>query len=50
MNVRNKLECLQWVDPTYLTSVFSLPTSVLSLPDGTTIMAFADVNTDVSGC
>ncbi len=32
--------------PTNLTSVFSLGTSILSLPDGTTLMAF----TDVRGC
>jgi hypothetical protein len=36
--------------PTYLTSVFSLWTSVLSPPDGTTLTALADVNTDVAGC
>jgi hypothetical protein len=36
--------------PTYLTSIFSLRASVLSLPDGTMLTAFADVNTDVAGC
>jgi len=35
--------------PTHLTSVFALRTSIL-LPDGTTLMAFADVSTDVAGC
>jgi hypothetical protein len=34
--------------PIHLTSVFSLRTSVLSLPDGTTLMAFTDVNMDVA--
>jgi hypothetical protein len=33
--------------PTHLTSVFSLRTSVLLLPDGTMLTAFADVNMDV---
>jgi len=35
--------------PTHLTSVFALQTSIL-LPDGTTLTAFADVNTDVARC
>ncbi len=34
--------------PTHLTSVFSLQTSVLLPPDGTTLTAFTDVNTDVA--
>jgi hypothetical protein len=34
--------------PTHLTSVFSLRTSILSLPDGTTLMPFTDVNMDVT--
>jgi hypothetical protein len=34
--------------PTHLTSVFSLRTSILSLPDGTTLTAFTYVNTDVA--
>ncbi len=34
--------------PMHLTSVFSLRTSVLSLPDGTMLTAFTDVNTDVA--
>jgi hypothetical protein len=50
----NKLfEILQKISsgwkPTHLTSVFALLTSI-SLPDGTTLMAFADVNTDVARC
>jgi len=32
-----------WWKPTHLTSVFSLQTSILSPPDGTTLMAFTDV-------
>jgi hypothetical protein len=36
--------------PTSLTSVFSLRTSILLPPDGTTPTAFAVVNTDVAGC
>jgi hypothetical protein len=35
--------------PTHLTSVFSLLTSVLLLPDSTMLTAFMDVNTDVAG-
>ncbi len=35
--------------PTHLTSVFALQTSVLP-PDGTTLKAFANVNTDVAEC
>jgi hypothetical protein len=50
----NKLfEILQKISsgwkPTHLTSVFALQTSIL-LPDGTTLTAFADVNTDVARC
>jgi len=53
----NKLfEILQKISsgwkPTHLTSVFALQTSILlpELPDGTTLTAFADVNTDVARC
>jgi hypothetical protein len=41
------LRCSVW-KPTHLTSVFSLRTSALSLPDGTTLIALTDVNTDVA--
>jgi len=34
--------------PIHLTSVFSVRASVLSPPDGTTLTAFTDVNTDVN--
>ncbi len=53
----NKLVCFVLVKftcnysgwkPTHLTSVFSLWTTVLSLPDGTTLTAFTYVNTDVA--
>jgi len=36
--------------PTHLTSVFSLRTSIFTLPHGTTLTAFADVRADVAGC
>jgi hypothetical protein len=34
--------------PTHLISIFSLPTSVLSPPDSSTLTAFIDVNTNVA--
>jgi len=38
------------VNQTHLTSVFSLLTSVFTLPYGNMLMAFANVHMDVAGC
>ncbi len=44
-----KLSVISGRKPTHhLTFVFSLQTSVLLPPDGTTLTAFTDVNTDVA--